>query len=118
MLKTRNSKDMNIKQINQSKPIIISIYILASFVLLFTIASFGQFYSMKLNFKNPLIPEYLVEQATMPYLKKGTILLSGLVLTIISKYYKKNLLSLLIVILLIIYYISFNHSIGNWNTNI
>ena len=109
---------MDFKKLNQSKGLNISTNILCAFILLFTIASFAQYYSMKLKMNNPLIPEYLIEMATTPYLKKGIILTLGLIAIFVSKFYKKNLLALSISILLIVYFIFSNHYIGGWNTQI
>jgi hypothetical protein len=61
---------MKTHELNQSKGINISTAILMAFVGLFILASFAQYYSMKLKFNNPLIPESLIDAATMPYLKK------------------------------------------------
>jgi len=81
---------MDFKKLNQSRGLNISTNILCAFILLFSIASFAQYYSMKLKMNNPLIPEYLIKMATTPYLKKGMILTLGIIIIFISKFYKKK----------------------------
>ena len=109
---------MEIAKLNQSKKIKISTYIGVVLIVIFSMANFGQYYFMKQNFKNPLIPEYLIEIATWPYLKKGLILLAGLIVIIVLKYLKRNLFAFCIVILLIAYYIFSDHYIGGWHSKI
>lgn len=109
---------ITIVKYNQSKTIKIATYICIALILLFTTATFSQYYSMKLNLTNPLIPEDLVQKFIKPYLIKGIILLSGLAVIIISTIYRQNLIALVLAILLITYYIFSNHYIGNWNTEI
>lgn len=109
---------MDFKKLNQSKGISISTNIFSAFILLFSIGSFAQYYSMKLNLTNPLIPESLVKMASMPYMKKGIILLSGLIIVVTLKSFKKNLFAFSVAIILLIYFIFSNHYFGGWNTEI
>ena len=65
------------ENLNISKKIKITTYFFLAFILLFILASLAQYYSKKLNFQNPLIPEYIVKAATYPYLEKGIIRICG-----------------------------------------
>lgn len=113
-----NKTTMDLVKLNNSKGINISTNIISAFVLLFAIATFAQYYSTKLNLDNPLIPEYLVEMSTTPYLKKGIILIVGLLLIVILKSFKKNIIAFSLAILLVIYFIFSKHYFGGWNTQI
>ncbi len=107
---------MDFQKANQSKTISILINSLSALILLFIIASFAQYYSTKLTLKNPLIPEHIVDYATIPILKKAIILLIGLVSVFIIKSFKKNIIALIVAILLVIFYISYSQSL--WLQNI
>ena len=109
---------MDLIKLNNSKALKISINIIGALVLLFTVATFAQYHSMKLKFQNPLIPEYLIEMSTFPYLKKGIILLIGLILIVVLKSFKKNLFAFSLSILLVIYFIFSRRYFGGWNTQI
>ena len=109
---------MKIIELNQSKKIKILTNVGAALIVLFALATFAQYYSTKLNLTNPLIPEYLVEMHTKPYLIKGTLLLAGLISIAILKYLKKNLFAFAIAILIVAYYIFSKHYIGGWHTQI
>lgn len=109
---------MNLNKLNESKIIKIAIICATSLISLFIIATFAKYYSIKLNFTNPLIPESLVEAVQLPYLIKGMILLCGTIVIFILRRFKQNLYALLIAILLITYYVFSNHFIGGWNTQI
>lgn len=109
---------MKIIRFDQSKKIKISTNIVIILILLLILSSFCQYYSMKLNFKNPLIPEKLIEIATKPFLNKAITLSVGIIIMVIMKYFKRNLFALCIGILLIVYYVFSNHYIGGWNTQI
>lgn len=107
-----------IAKYNQATTIKVATYICIALILLIATVTFSQYYSMKLNLINPLIPKDLVQKLVKPYLIKGIILLSGLAIIIVSTFYKQNLIALVLAILLITYYIFSNHYIGNWNTQI
>ena len=109
---------MEIIKLDQSRKIKISTNVGIALIILLAIASFAQYYSMKLNFVNPLIPEYLFEIYAWPFLRKGIILLVGLIVIFILKYLKRNLFAFCIAILLITYYIFSDHYIGGWHTQI
>jgi len=49
---------MTTHELNQSKGVKISNAIFIALILLFILATFAQYYSMKLKFTNPLIPKY------------------------------------------------------------
>jgi hypothetical protein len=109
---------MNFNKINESKIIKIFINCALCLIMLFLIATFAQFYSIKLNFTNPLIPESLVKIFLEPYLIKGIILTTGIIGVFTLKYFKYNLLALILSIILIVYYIFSNHYVSGWNTQI
>ena len=96
---------MDFKKLDTSKAINISTNVFCSFILLVLIASFAQYYSMRLKFDNPLIPEVIVKISTRPYLIKGFVLLVGLLLVLFLKSFQKNLGAFLLAIILIAYFI-------------
>ena len=109
---------MEITKLDQSKKIQISSNVIIALLLLFVLASLCQYYSMKLNFTNPLFPEKLIEVATKPFLNKAIILSNGIIVIAILKYFKRNFFALCIGILLVGYYIFSNHYVGGWHTQI
>ena len=104
------------ENLNNSKKIKVITYVCLSFVLFFILASFGQYYSMKLNLQNPLIPEELVKTVTNPYLEKGIIMLVGVLGVFALLNFKKNFYALLIAIGIILFYFFSKHYIGGWHT--
>ena len=96
---------IKIERYNQSKTIKLATYVCVALIVSFTVATFAQYYSTKLNLTNPLIPEYLVQMSIKPYLIKGTILIIGLLGIFTLNFYKKNLFGFALASLLIIYYI-------------
>ncbi len=109
---------MEVIKLDQSKKIQISSNVAIVLLLLFVLASFCQYYSMKLNFTNPLIPEKLIEIATKPFLDKAMILSVGIIVMVIMKFFKRNFFALCIGLLLIAYSIFSNHYFGGWHTQI
>lgn len=109
---------MEIVKLNQSRRIKILTNVGIALIILFAIASFAQYYSLKLNFVNPLLPEYLFEIYAWPLLRKGIILLVALIVIFILKYFKRNLFAFSVAILIIAYYIFSDHYIGGWHTQI
>ena len=106
------------ENLNNSKKIKVITYVCLAFISLFIVASFGQYYQMKLNFQNPLIPEYLVKMATNPYLEKGIVMFVGVLGVIALLNFKKNFYALLIAIGIVLFYVFSKHYIGGWNTQI
>ena len=106
------------ENLNNSKKIKVITYVCLAFISLFIVASFGQYYQMKLNFQNPLIPEYLVKMATNPYLEKGIIMIVGVIIVFGLLNFKKNFYALLIAIGIVLFYVFSKHYIGGWNTQI
>lgn len=106
------------ENLNNSKKIKVITYVCLAFISLFIVASFGQYYQMKLNFQNPLIPEYLVKMATNPYLEKGIIMILGVIGVFGLLNFKKNFYALLIAIGIVLFYVFSKHYIGGWNTQI
>ena len=105
-----------IEKYSNSNAFIIAIYVFNALILLFTIATFLQYFSLKLNLTNPLISEDLVQTFTKPYLTKGIILLSGLLMIVALTFNKKRLTALVFAMLFVAYYIFSNHYIAGWNT--
>ena len=103
---------------NELKMIKIATYFCVAMILLFVVATFAQYYSLKSNLTNPLIPQDLVVMSTKPYLIKGALLISGLLGVLALSFYKKNILALALAMIIILYYIFSNHHIGSWNTQI
>ncbi|MFY7987916.1 MAG: hypothetical protein EKK56_04900 [Flavobacteriaceae bacterium] len=106
------------ENLNNSKKIKVITYVCLAFISLFIVASFGQYYQMKLNFQNPLIPEYLVKMATNPYLEKGIIMILGVIGVFGLLNFKKNFYALLIAIGIVLFYVFSKHYIGGWHTQI
>lgn len=106
------------EKLNNSRKIKVTTYVCLAFILLFIVASFGQYYQMKLNLQNPLIPEYLVKIATNPYLEKGIIMIVGVLGVVVLLNFKKNFYALLIAIGIVIFYIFSKHYIGGWHTQL
>ena len=106
------------ENLNNSKKIKVITYVCLALISLFIVASFGQYYQMKLNFQNPLIPEYLVKMATNPYLEKGIIMFVGVLGVIALLNFKKNFYALLIAIGIVLFCVFSKHYIGGWNTQI
>lgn len=106
------------ENLNNSKKIKVITYVCLVIVLLFIVVSFGQYYQMKLNFQNPLIPEYLVKMATNPYLEKGIIMFVGVLGVVVLLNFKKNFYALLIAVGIVIFYIFSKHYIGGWHTQL
>lgn len=104
------------EKLNNSKNIKVLTYVCLAFISLFIVASFGQYYQMKLNFQNPLIPEYLLKIAANPYLEKGIIMIVGAIGVFALLNFKKNFYALLIAIGIVIFYIFSKHYIGGWYT--
>lgn len=107
-----------IEKYNQSTTVRILNFICIVLILLFSIATFLQYNSLKLNLINPLIPEDLVQTFKKPFLIKIIILLSGLFMIVALTFSKRRLIALVLGILLITYYIFSNHYSGGWNTQI
>jgi hypothetical protein len=106
------------ENLNNSKKIKVITYVCLAFISLFIVASFGQYYQMKLNFQNPLIPEYLVKMATNPYLEKGIIMILGVIGVFGLLNFKKNFYALLIAIGIVLFYVFSKHYIGGWHTQL
>lgn len=106
------------ENLNNSKKIKVITYVCLAFISLFIVASFGQYYQMKLNFQNPLIPEYLVKMATNPYLEKGIIMILGVIGVFGLLNFKKNFYALLIAIGIVLFYVFSKHYIGGWYTQL
>ncbi|MNE92329.1 hypothetical protein D3C80_1900400 [compost metagenome] len=109
---------MRFEKLDTSKKIKIATTIAIVLIVAFAVTSFAQYQSMKLNFQNPLIPEKLIEMATLPYLKKGIILSIGLFITLLLKYMKRNFFAFCIALALIAYYILSDHYFGGWHTQL
>jgi hypothetical protein len=106
------------EKLNNSKKIKVTTYVCLAFILLFILASFGQYYKMKLNFQNPLIPEYLVKIAANPYLEKAIIMLVGVLGVVVLLNFKKNFFALLIAIGIVLFYMFSKHYFGGWHTQL
>lgn len=106
------------ENLNNSKKIKVITYVCLAIILLFIVVSFGQYYQIKLNFQNPLIPEYLVKMATNPYLEKGIIMIVGVIIVFGLLNFKKNFYALLIAIGIVLFYVFSKHYIGGWHTQL
>lgn len=106
------------ENLNNSKKIKEITYVCLAIILLFIVVSFGQYYQIKLNFQNPLIPEYLVKMATNPYLEKGIIMIVGVIIVFGLLNFKKNFYALLIAIGIVLFYVFSKHYIGGWHTQL
>jgi hypothetical protein len=104
------------ENLNNTKSIKVITYVCLAFILLFILASFGQYYSMKLNLQNPLIPEVLVNTVANPYLEKGIIMIVGVLSVFALLNFKKNFYALLVAIVIIIFCFFSKHYIGGWHT--
>jgi hypothetical protein len=80
---------MELEKINQSKIIIITTNIGVALIVLFILASFNKYYSLKLYLTNPLIPEDLVLMSARSFLVKGVILLIGLFGIFVLKFLRR-----------------------------
>ena len=106
------------ENLNNSKKIKEITYVCLAIILLFIVVSFGQYYQIKLNFQNPLIPEYLVKMATNPYLEKGIIMIVGVIIVFGLLNFKKNFYALFIAIGIVLFYVFSKHYIGGWHTQL
>jgi len=89
-----------------------------AYISLFIVASFSQYYSIKLNLQNPLIPEELTRTVANPYLKKGIVMLVAALGVLILQTFKKHFFALMIAIGIILYYLLSKHYMGGWHTEI
>ena len=89
-----------------------------AFISLFIVATFAQYYSMKLKLQNPLIPEELKEMVVNPYLKKGIVMLVAALGVLILQTLKKHFFALLVALGIIIFLLLSKNYIGGWNTEI
>ncbi len=107
------------ENLNNSKKIKVITYVCLAIILLFIVVSFGQYYQIKLNFQNPLIPEYLVKMATNPYLEKGIIMIVGVIIVFGLLNFKKNFYALLIAIGIVLFYVFSKHytNYDTWISN-
>lgn len=86
---------MKLKEINETQLSkifsIVSILILCMMILFLI----SDYYQMRINFQNPLIPESLISYASEPYIKKGIVLGLGLIIVVSLKLLKQNLIVIL-----------------------
>ena len=106
------------ENLNNSKKVKVITYVCLAFISLFILATFAQYYSMKLKLKNPLIPEELKEMVVNPYLKKGIVMLVTTLGVLILQSFKKHFFALLVALGIIIFFLLSKHYIGGWHTDI
>jgi len=106
------------EKLNNSKKIKVITFVCLAFISLFIVASFGQYYQMKLNLQNPLIPEYLVKVTANPYLEKGIVMIGGAIGIFALLNFKKNFYAILLAIGIVLFYIFSKHYIGGWHTQL
>lgn len=93
---------LNTAKITNGFSIFLILYI--NFLILST---FAQFISLKLNLKNPLIPQEFISDLFTPYADVGFVLSTGLMLILILKFFKQNLIVIIGALILIgIYYLT------------
>ena len=109
---------MKIKNYSQSKKFSFATYACIALILFFIIVTFAQYYSIKLNLTNPLIPKTLVQMIFENYMKKAITLFIGLLLILILTFYKKNVIAFALSVIIIGYYIISNFPIPGWNTQL
>lgn len=60
--------------------------------------------SVKLSYRNPLIPKYLAFEVFAPYAEKGLMITIGLLTIMTLKFFKQNLLTIIICLIIIALY--------------
>ena len=93
-----------LENLNNSKKVKVTTYVCLAFISLFIVATFAQYYSMKLKLQNPLIPEELKEMVVNPYLKKGIVMLVTTLGVLILQRFKKHFFALLVDLGIIIFF--------------
>ena len=86
---------MKLKEINELQLSKIFSIISIPMICMMILFLISDYYRMRMNFQNPLIPESLVSYASKPYMIKGIILTLGLILIVSLKIAKQNLLVIL-----------------------
>jgi hypothetical protein len=84
-----------ISQISNCLVIILILHLLFIFMIYCTV---------KLSYRNPLIPKYLAFEVFAPYAEKGLIITIGLLIVMPLKFFKQNLLTIIICLILIALY--------------
>lgn len=93
---------MKLREINEIK--IVKIFSTVSLLMinLMIVWIFLNYYNIKSNLTNPLIPESLISYVFEPYIKKGMILSIGLLVFMILKSIKQNFLVIISFVFLMI----------------
>lgn len=81
-----------LKEINELKIIKIFSIVSLFYLNLMIIIQFLNYYTIKMDMSNPLIPESLIDYSYEPYIKNGLVLSTGLLILMILKLMKQNLL--------------------------
>ncbi len=107
-----------IERYNKSKHFRAATYVCSSFILLFIVSDFFQYYSLKLSLTNPLIPKIIIDMAFQQFMRKAIFLFSGLLVVLAFIFCKKNVYALGLSVLIIGYCIVSNLHVPGWKTQL
>lgn len=96
-----------LKEINNKKSIITTSNCLIIILILHLLFIFLIYCSVKLSYRNPLIPKFIAFEVFAPYAQKGFIITAGLLIVMPLKLFKQNLFTVIICLVLIgLYYLT------------
>lgn len=94
------NKNIRVNRISNCLIVILILHLIFIFLI---------YCSVKLSYRNPLIPKYLAFEVFAPYAEKGLIITIGLLIVMPLKFFKQNLLVIIMcsIVIALYYFTSF-----------